>query len=278
MGRVDGKVALITGAARGQGRSHALRLAEEGADIVALDITAQIGTVKPPMSSPEDLAETVKQVEELDRRILARQADVRDQGAIDAVVAEAVAEFGHIDIVAANAAIFTFGVGWEITDAEWQDIMDVNLTGVWHTLKAVAPPMIEAGRGGSIIITSSAAGLRGLTNMAAYVASKHGVVGLMRTFANELAPHRIRVNSVHPGSVATPMILNDVQAKQMRPDLEHPTRAELEDSFGGAHALPVGLLEPVDISNAVLWLASDEARYVTGVTLPVDAGLNNKWM
>lgn len=275
-GRVEGKVALITGAARGQGRSHAVRLAEEGADIIALDICEDIETSSIPLATQDDLAETAKLVEDLDRRILTRRADVRDTAALQAVVDAGVSEFGRLDIVSANAGIAGFGPAHELTDQQWEEMLAVNITGVWKTCRAVIPAMIEAGNGGSIVLTSSTAGLMGLANTAHYTAAKHGVVGLMRTLANELAPHMIRVNSVHPTAVATDMIMNEAVYTLFRPDLENPTLEDVKPAFEGLNMLPIAWVEARDISNAVLWLASDEARYVTGVALPVDAGSTQK--
>jgi SDR family mycofactocin-dependent oxidoreductase len=273
MGRLEGKVAFVTGAARGQGRSHALRLAEEGADIVAVDIAGQISTVRYPMATPDDLAETVRQVEALDRRIVATQADVRDYDAMKSAVDDGVAQLGRLDIVAANAGIGTFGTMEELTDEEWDDMLDTNLKGVWHTAKASIPHLRAAG-GGSMILTSSTAGLMGLANLGHYVAAKHGVVGLMRTLALELAPDMIRVNTVHPTSVDTDMIHNEATYALFAPDLgpDERTRDALGARFATLNALPIQWVEAVDISNAVVFLASDEARYITGVTLPVDAG------
>jgi SDR family mycofactocin-dependent oxidoreductase len=273
MGRVEGKIAFITGAARGQGRSHAIRLAQEGADIIAVDICGQIGTVPYAMSTLEDLAETVRQVEALDRRIIATRADVRDYDAVKAAVDDGVAQLGKLDIVAANAGIFGFAAADELTDDQWKDMIDVNLTGVWHAAKATIPHL-RANGGGSIILTSSSAGLMGFPNFAHYVSAKHGVVGLMRTLALELAPDMIRVNSIHPTSVNTDMIQNDALYGLFAGDLPvaERTRETVGARFQEMNALPIPWVEPVDISNAVLWLASDEARYVTGVTLPVDAG------
>jgi SDR family mycofactocin-dependent oxidoreductase len=275
-GRVEGKVALITGAARGQGRSHAVRLAEEGADIIALDVCEDIETSVIPLASDDDLAETAKLVEDLDRRIMTRKADVRDLAGLESVVQEGVSEFGRLDIVSANAGIAGFGPAHELTEQQWEEMLAVNITGVWKTCRAVVPAMIEAGNGGSIILTSSTAGLMGLANTAHYTAAKHGVVGLMRTLANELAPHMIRVNSVHPTTVATDMIHNEAVYDLFRPDLEHPTLDDAKDAFLTLNMLPIPWVEARDISNAVLWLASDEARYVTGVTLPIDAGSTQK--
>ena len=270
-GRVEGKVAFITGAARGQGRSHAIRLAEEGADIIAVDLCDQVGSVPYPMATPQDLADTVKEVEALDRRIVATQADVRDYGALKAAVDDGVAQLGHLDIVSANAGIFSFGTLEELDETHWQDMIDVNLSGVWHAAKAAIPHLRAAG-GGSMILTSSAAGLEAIPNIGHYVSAKHGVVGLMRTLALELAPYSIRVNSIHPTQVDTPMIQNEPTWRLFRPDLEHPTKEDFAPASQAVNALPIPWVEPVDISNAVLWLASDESRYVTGITLPVDAG------
>lgn len=277
MGRLDGKVAFITGAARGQGRSHALRLAQEGADIIAVDIAEQMSTVPYAMATQEDLDETVRQVEALDRRIVARKADVRDGEALRAAVDEGVAELGRLDIVSANAGIFSNATSDELTEEQWNDMIEVNLSGVWRTCK-VAIPHLRAAGGGSIILTSSTAGLKGFPNFAHYVSAKHGVVGLMRTLALELAPDMIRVNSVHPTSVDTDMIQNENLYALFAPDLEpdQRTREALGERFQALNALPIPWVEPVDISNAVLWLASDESRYVTGVTLPVDAGSTQK--
>jgi (+)-trans-carveol dehydrogenase len=273
MGRVEGKVAFITGAARGQGRSHALRLAEEGADIIAVDVCETIPGTPYAGATEEDLAETVRQVEALDRRIIATKADVRNFAALSAALAEGVAQLGRLDIVSANAGISTSpSPADQLSEETWQTMIDVNLTGVWHTAKAAIPHIRAGGRGGSIILTSSAAGLMGYGNVAHYVSAKHGVVGLMRTLALELAPEMIRVNSVHPTQVDTEMIQNEATYKLFLPGSEHPTRAEFAPASQSMNALPIPWVESVDISNAVLFLASDEARYITGVPLPVDAG------
>jgi (+)-trans-carveol dehydrogenase len=271
-GRVEGKVAFITGAARGQGRSHAVRLAQEGADIIAVDICAQVASVPYPMATPEDLAQTVKEVEALDRRIVATPADVRDYAGLKKALDDGVAKLGRLDIVCSNAGIASYGSAAELDETTWQDMIDTNLTGMWHACRAAIPHLIEGGRGGSIVITSSDAGLKGFQNLAHYVSAKHGVVGLMRTLALELAPHFIRVNSLHPTTVNTDMVQNDATYRLFRPDLQNPGRLDMADAGLGINALPIPWVEPVDISNAVLFLASDEARYVTGVTLPVDAG------
>lgn len=273
-GRLEGKVAFITGAARGQGRSHAVRLAQEGADIIAVDICENIDTVTPfyPLATEEELAETVTQVEALDRRIFARRADVRDLGQLQAVFDEGVAELGRVDIVVANAGIATYGLSWELTSEQWKDMIDVNLTGVFHTAKVAIPSLIAAGNGGSIVFTSSIGGLKGIQHVAHYVAAKHGIVGLMRTMANELGQYKIRVNTVHPTNVDTIMIQNPGTYSMFAPGDPEPTQDKAMAGFMSLNTLPVPWIDPVDISNAVLYLSSDEGRYVTGVTLPVDAG------
>ena len=263
-GRVAGKVAFITGAGRGQGRSHAIRLAEEGADIIAVDICENYQTVSYGMSTEQDLADTVKQVEALDRRIIARKADVRDAAALKNVVNAGVAELGKLDIVVANAGICSVQAWDEVTPAVWQDTLDTNLTGVWNTMVAAAPHLIANG-GGSIICISSTAGIKGLPFCAPYVAAKHGVVGIAKAMANELARHKIRVNTVHPTGVNTPMTAVSV-------DLEALLAGDPNLGTIFMNSLPVQNVEPRDISNAVLFLASDEARYVTGLEFTVDAG------
>jgi (+)-trans-carveol dehydrogenase len=278
MGRLDGKVAFVTGAARGQGRSHALRMAQEGADIIAIDIADQVSSVKYQMATQADLDETVKQIEALDRRIVAAKADVRDYDQLKSAVDEGVAQLGRLDIVSANAGIASFGPLDQLDETTFTEMIDVNLTGVWHTVKAALPHIPAGGNGGSIILTSSTAGIMGLANLSHYVAAKHGVVGLMKAFALELAPEMIRVNSVHPTSVDTDMIHNAATYELFAPDLDAGARnrESLADRYQSLNALPIPWVEPVDISNAVLWLASDEARYVTGVQLPVDAGSTQK--
>jgi SDR family mycofactocin-dependent oxidoreductase len=274
VGRVEGKVAFITGAARGQGRSHAVRLAQEGADIIAVDLGTSVDGVPYPMGSRDDMAETVEEVEALGRRIISAQVDVRDYDALKAALDEGVAQFGRLDIVAANAGILSFGMADALCEQDWQSVIDVNLTGVWHTAKAAIPHMRNAGRGGSIILTSSYAGLKGVPNIAHYVAARHGVVGLMRTLALELGPHWIRVNSVHPGGVDTVMIQNEAVYALSAPELMagERTKETMSERRKVLNVLPIPFVEPVDVSNAVLWLASDEARYVTGVALPIDGG------
>lgn len=273
-GRVEGKVALITGAARGQGRSHAVRLAQEGADIVAVDVCARISSSKEiPAATPDDLAETADLVKGLDRRIVTAQVDVRDFDALKAAVDSGVEQLGRLDIIAANAGIGNGGDTLDKTsEADWQDMIDVNLSGVWKTVKAGVPHLISGGNGGSIILTSSVGGLKAYPHTGHYIAAKHGVVGLMRTFAVELGQHSIRVNSVHPTNVNTPLFMNEGTMKLFRPDLENPGPDDMAVVAQLMHVLPIGWVEPVDISNAVLFLASDEARYITGLPLTVDAG------
>jgi SDR family mycofactocin-dependent oxidoreductase len=270
VGKLEGKVAFITGAARGQGRSHAVRLAQEGADIIAVDICAQIASVPYAMSTPADLDQTVKEVEAEGRRIVAAHADVRDVSALGQALEEGVAELGPVDIVVANAGI---GIGGrQTTEADWNDVLDVNLTGVWNTGRVAIPAMIERGQGGAIVLTSSTGGLMGVgTNdpaLLSYTAAKHGVIGLMRSWANYLAPHNIRVNSVAPTGCRTPMAMNAALADIM--DLNPGLASAM------SNAMPVDMVEPTDVANAVAWLVSDDARYVTGTVVPVDAGALNK--
>lgn len=262
--RLAGKVALITGAARGQGRAHAVRLASEGADIIALDncVTAETTDYAGPTEA--DLAETVRLVEAQDRRILARKADIRDLDALQALVKDGVSEFGRLDVVVANAGICPANWSWEIPVEQWRETIDVNLTGTFFTMKATVPTLIEQGTGGSIIITSSVAGLRGLPFLAHYAASKHGVVGLAKSMANELGQHNIRVNTVHPHGVATGM-----QPARMS-QLIQENAATLGPIFMGT--LPDFISQPEDIAAAVAFLASDDSRHITGVQLPVDLG------
>ena len=277
MGKLDGKVAFITGAARGQGRAHAVRMAEEGADIIALDLCADLDTVQYPMPTETDLAETVRLVEAVDRRIIARKGDVRDLSALKDLVAEGVSELGRLDIVVANAGVNgAFGPSWEVDEHVWDTTIGIDMTGVWKTTTAAIPAIIGGGRGGSIVLTSSLLGLKGMPNVVDYVVAKHGVVGLMRTLALELAPYSIRVNSVHPGNVDTPIFNNDALRRLFVPDSPEVTDAQFAAASSRFMALPIPWLQPIDIANATLWLVSDEARYVTGVALPVDAGWSIK--
>jgi len=271
MGKLDGRVALVTGAARGQGRSHALRMAEEGADIIAVDLCGQIASVPYPMGTAADLADTANAVESLGRRVVARAADVRDVRELERVVAEATSELGPIHIVVANAGIATVGAKDADPAQAFRDTIDVNLIGVWNTVVAAAPSMQQAGKGGAIVLVSSTQGLKGVggdgsAGITAYTAAKHGIVGLMRSFAHWLAKDDIRVNTVHPTGVETPMITNEAVSEWFA---ETPGAAQAT-----ANLLSVSLIQPEDVSDAVLWLVSDQAKYVTGVSLPVDAGFH----
>jgi (+)-trans-carveol dehydrogenase len=272
-GRVEGKVAFITGAGRGQGRSHAVKLAAEGADIIAIDICHDVEGAL-PMATPDDLTETVKLVEARDRRIIATQADVRDLDGLTAAVDAGVEEFGRLDIVVANAGIASLGGPVEVMSQDnWKHTIDINLTGLWNTARAAIPHLIAGGRGGTIVLTSSVGGMHAMPNMSHYISAKHGVIGLMRSLAVELGQHHIRVNSVLPTNVNTPMFMNEGTFKMFRPDLENPTAADVEPIAAQfMHVLPHGWIEPEDVSNAILFLASDESRYITGVPLPVDLG------
>lgn len=271
MGKLEGQVAFITGAARGQGRSHAVRLAEEGADILAVDLCRQIESVSYPMPTPEDLEQTVKEVEALGRRIFARQVDVRDAASLQQVFDEGVQALGPASIVLANAGIGAGGSGVS-AEQQWDDVIGVNLTGVWNTGRVAIPSMVERRQGGSIVLTSSTGGLMGVgipaPGFLGYTAAKHGVIGLMRSWANYLAPHNIRVNSVAPSAVRTPMAADGNLTEILK---RMPALASAL-----SNAMPVDLVEPADVSNAILWLVSDEARYVTGTVVPVDAGQLNK--
>jgi SDR family mycofactocin-dependent oxidoreductase len=269
MTSLRGKVAFITGAARGQGRAHAVKLASEGADIIAVDLCDQIASVPYPMSTADDLTATVKLVEDTGARIVASQGDVREMSSLTAALAAGLTRFGRLDVVVVNAGIAPMKAG----EDGWRDVIDVNLTGAHNTVEVAAPTMIEQGSGGSIVLISSAAGLAGIGSADAgaigYTAAKHGMVGLMRVYANLLAQHSIRVNSVHPAGVDTPMINNEFIR-----DWLAEMSADRPVDMG--NALPVQVLQPEDIANAVAWLVSDAARYITGVTLPVDAGYLNK--
>jgi (+)-trans-carveol dehydrogenase len=272
-GRVEGKVAFITGAGRGQGRSHAVKLASEGADIIAIDICHDVEGAL-PMATPDDLAETIKLVEAQDRRIVAAQGDVRDLDGLQAAVDVGVEELGRLDIVVANAGIASMGGPVErMSQDNWKHTIDINLTGLWNTARVAIPHMIAGGEGGAIVLTSSVGGMHAMPNMSHYVSAKHGVIGLMRSLAVELGQYNIRVNSVLPTNVNTPMFMNEGTYKMFRPDLENPTAADVEPIAAQfMHVLPHGWIEPEDVSNAILFLASDESRYITGVPLPIDLG------
>lgn len=259
------KVVVVTGAAKGTGRVHCERFADEGADVIALDAPA----------AADELRDTARGVEDRGRRCATGLADVSELDAITAAIDAGVAEVGRLDVVVANAGVHLPGApAWELDPQVWQRTLDINLTGVWHTVRASVPHLVD--RGGSVVIISSTSGLRGLPNTAHYTASKHAVVGLARTLANELGPRGIRVNTVHPGPVATPMVLNEATFRRLRPDLDNPTAADAAEVLQARNLLPVPWVEPVDIANAALFLASDAARYITGTQLVVDAGLTQK--
>ena len=271
-GRLEGKVALITGAARGIGRAQAVRFAQEGADVVALDVCGPVETVLVPPATPDDLAETARLVAGAGGRASTEIVDVRDVDGLYAAADRGAKRFGGLDVVCATAGITSRGMAGDLSEEVWQTMLDVNLTGVWRTCKVTAPHLIARGSG-AIVLVSSIAGLRGLVGVAHYTAAKHGVVGLMRSLANDLAPHRVRVNSVHPTNVDTPMIQNDVVSSAFRPDLDRPpTRDEFAAAARSMNMLDVPWVEPLDVANASLFLASDEARYITASTLMVDAG------
>jgi (+)-trans-carveol dehydrogenase len=272
MGQLENKVAFITGAARGQGRSHAIRLAREGADIIAVDICRPVETVPYPTATPDDLAETVRQVKALGRRVVAAEADVRDLEGLKSAVDDGVDQLGRLDIVLANAGISAPASTLEMSEEVWSTMIDINLTGVWKTCKVAVPHIIAGGEGGSVVITSSLAALKANENIAHYSAAKAGLIGLMRVLAKELARSQIRVNTVHPTTVATEMILNDTTYRLFRPDLAHPTRNDFEEAAGTLNALPVAVTEVEDISHAIVYLVAGSGRYVTGTTHVVDAG------
>jgi (+)-trans-carveol dehydrogenase len=272
----SGKVVFITGVARGQGRSHALEFARRGADIGGLDICGPIATVPYDLAVPSDLERTSRDIESLDRGAVLEMADVRDPSAVRAVVDRVLGRFGRIDVVLTNAGVFSVGDPLTLSAQTWRDVLDVNLDGVWNTVQACLPAMVESGNGGSIVMTSSIGGLQGLLHCPHYVASKHAVIGLMRALANELAPYRIRVNAVCPTNVNTAMIQNPANYRTFRPDLAEPQQEDIVDVAASMHLLNVPWVEPEDVTAAAVWLASNEARYLTGVALPVDAGLLEK--
>ncbi|MDP7736915.1 mycofactocin-coupled SDR family oxidoreductase [Mycobacterium paragordonae] len=264
---LQGRVAFITGAARAQGRSHAIRLAREGADIIASDICGPVSdTLTYPPATPEDLAETVRAVEAEGRKIVAREVDIRDDAAVRQLVSDGVEQFGRLDIVVANAGVLGWGRVWELTDEQWDTVIGVNLTGTWRTLRATIPAMIEAGNGGSIVVVSSAAGLKATPGNGHYAASKFGLTALTNTLALELGEYGIRVNSIHPYSVDTPMIEPEAM---MQVFAKHPRFV---------HAFPPmpmqykGFMSPDEVSDVVVWLAGDGSGTQSGTQIPVDKG------
>jgi SDR family mycofactocin-dependent oxidoreductase len=272
MGQLDGKVAFITGVARGQGRSHALTLAREGADIIGLDLCAKPSTTAYASATEEDLQETVRLVKEAGGQILAEVADTRAFDQVQAVFDRGVQQFGRVDIVIPNAGICSGAKTWEISPQDWREMIDINLNGVFHTVKAAVPTLIAQGEGGSIVFIGSTEALKGAENISSYAASKHGVTGLMTSLARELGQYRIRVNSVNPTCVDTHMINNDFVYGLFRPDLDKPTREDVVDTFSGTHLLPVPWIDPEDVSKAILYLVTDTGRYITASTMVIDAG------
>jgi SDR family mycofactocin-dependent oxidoreductase len=279
MGLLDGKVAVVSGAARGQGRAHAVRLAREGADIIAMDICADVETVHYPLATPEDLCETVAQIERLGRRVAATQTDVRDATAVAAAIDDGVAALGRLDIVVANAGIAMYDAADTMSEQSWRDMIDTNLTGVWTVCRGSMPHMIDSERGGAMVLISSVAAHVGMLHLSHYSAAKTGLVGLMRALAVELAPHMIRVNTIHPTSVNTGMIINDATYDLLVPGAGPAARdgadkapADVLEAFKGINAMPVAWAEPEDISDAVVYLVADSGRYVSGTQLSVDAG------
>lgn len=272
MGQLDGQVAFITGVARGQGRSHALTLATEGADIIGLDLCGEIDSTTYSGATLVDLEETERLIKEAGRRCVLSQADVRNYDEVKAAFHRGIEQFGRVDIVIPNAGICAGGLTWEIDTAAWREMIDINLTGAWHTVKAAIPMMIAQRRGGSIVFIGSTEALKGAENMASYASSKHAITGLMTTLSREVGRHNIRVNSVNPTCVDTAMIQNPYVWGLFRPDLENPTREAVEDSFTATHLLPVPWMEAADVSRAILYLVGESGRYITSTALKIDAG------
>jgi (+)-trans-carveol dehydrogenase len=271
-----GRVAVITGGGRGQGRSHALELARLGADVAICDLCEDVATIGYPLSTADDLAETAKLIDATGRRCVSEVVDVRDLGALIAFVDGVQASLGSVDIMVANAGVTAIGSVCDMTASQWGDVIDINLTGVFNTVQAGVRPMVDRGNGGCVILVSSIMGLKSSGGIPAYTAAKHGLVGLMRSAAHELAPHRIRVNSIHPGNVRTPMVENEGMFKLFRPDLDAPTAEDVAPGFASMNIFPEPWLEASDITDAIMWLVSDTGRYVTGITLPIDLGATIK--
>jgi SDR family mycofactocin-dependent oxidoreductase len=277
MRSLEGKVALITGAARGQGRSHAVALARQGADIVVCDIAAELASVPYPGATPEDMEETVRQVEAADRRCLSMVADVRDSAQMQAVVDRGLAELGRLDIAVANAGIWSAQYVVEMTDEVWREVVDTNLTGVFNTLRAAARPMIDRGEGGRLMATASVAARNGMPMFANYTSAKWGVIGLMKTLASELGPHNITANAICPAMVRSPMTENQALVDLMCAGIDSPTVADMEQIILTMHKLPTPWIEVEDISRLVTFLASDDARYISGAAIDVSAGQSATW-
>lgn len=272
MGKLDGKVAFITGLARGQGRSHALTFAREGAGIIGLDLCGKPSTTAYPGTTEDELQETARLVREAGGEIFVDVADTRDYEAVKSVFDRGLEQFGRVDIVLPNAGICSGAKTWEISPADWAEMIDINLNGVFHTVKAAVPTMIAQNEGGSIVFTGSTEALKGAENISSYAASKHGVTGLMTSLSRELGQYNIRVNSINPTCVDTDMINNDFVYGLFRPDLEKPTREDVIDTFTGTHILPVPWIQPQDVSDAILYLVSDTGKYFTSSAMVLDAG------
>ena len=273
MKRFEGKVVFITGVARGQGREHAVRFAAEGASIIGIDICSDLPSVWYPLATEADLAETTRRIEEVGGASVLKVADVRDRRAMREVVKEGVERFRRLDVICANAGTYSPSPTEWMSDDAWDETIDINLSGVFRTVRAGLKPMMERGEGGSIVITSSTAGLKGFYGSPSYCAAKHGVVGFMKSLALEMAPHQIRVNCVHPTSVDTPMIRNAIFQTLVAPEKgQDATWEDAEDFLRPQQPMGIATIAPRDISNAIMWLSSDEARYITGVSLAVDGG------
>jgi SDR family mycofactocin-dependent oxidoreductase len=275
-GSLEGRVAFVTGAARGQGRAHAIRLANEGADIIAIDVCGPVPPITYPLATPEELDETVHGVEAAGRKILARHVDIRDGEALRQVVADGMEQFARLDVLVANAGVLGWGRLWELSEEQWDAVIDVNLSGTWRTLRAAVPAMIEAGNGGSIIIVSSAAGLKATPGNGHYAASKHGLVALTNSLALEVGEFGIRVNSIHPYSIDTPMIEHEAMMKMFKehPSFLHsfaPMPFHPHDAGGRRHRNE--FMAPEEVSDVVAWLAGDGSATLSGVQIPVDRGV-----
>jgi len=272
MGQLDGQVAFISGLARGQGRSHALTLAREGADIIGFDLCGDIASTAYPGTTPADLEETEQLIKETGRRVVVSRADVRDYAQVEAAFQRGLEQLGRVDIIIPNAGICAGGKTWEISTDAWRETLDINLTGAWHVVKAAVPNLISQNQGGSVVFIGSTEALKGAENMSSYAASKHGITGLMTCLARELGQYNIRVNSVNPTCVDTNMIQNPYVWGLFAPEIDNPTRVDVEDRFAGTHILPVPWMEPIDVSRSILYLVGESGRYVTASTLTVDAG------
>jgi SDR family mycofactocin-dependent oxidoreductase len=276
MGRLDSKVALVSGAARGQGRSHAIRMAEEGADVIAFDLCEDFASVDYPMGTESDLNETVLAIEALGRRVVVEKVDARDSVGLKRLVESGTSALGRLDIVVANAGILKTAPFLDVGDDLWEATIGTNLTGVFKTVRAALPAILVGGRGGSIVLTGSTASVHGHANTAPYSAAKHGVIGLTKVLANEYGGRWIRTNAILPTAVGTDMILNQATYTLMSGGDPNATQDQALPGFQSLNSLPVPWIEPLDVSNALLWLVSEEARYVNGALFAIDAGSTAK--